>query len=529
MTDGQIKLHTVDFGLNRPVSARILIAQAFWPTTQWKDESGLVFHADLLQAQQSIERVLAQARQATVDMVILPELAVPEECLQYVQTWSEQTGSIVVAGSHYTKTREGYIARSPIVVSGKVFFTEKITPAPAESSPIAGEGLQPGKNLTIFFNSSVGNFGVLICSDYLDLETKLRIPIDKLDLLCVPAFQRDSDMYQSRMNIDSEESDNGIYLAYANTLCGDYGDGRTAFFGLMDNLFFTKLQKAGYTNRNPTWKICELTPKQTYMIVEIDLHQKKPFAKRTVHTKPNVRIIHVAGEVDTEAERFSQAIGHQDSRYTRIKELYVPPREYDSLLRILDTSKLLFIIGDPGIGKTYTAVRLLRHYFDEGFEPIWYAGLEKEERLNQRQILESFKPQTGQVVYFEDPFGRTVFERRDTIYRLFGPLIEHLEGVDARVIITSRRQIFEQFSQESLSPIDLTKLTEDLNVVKPSYLPSSLEKVLHKLAKVTKWYEVKKCIERWYYKKLEKGDYQPLWQFVISYFQPKLLNYHRFS
>jgi predicted ribosome-associated RNA-binding protein Tma20 len=433
---------------------------------------------------------LAQARQATVDMVLFPELSIPEESLSYIQTWSEQTGSIVIAGSHYTKTKKGYISRCPIAVAGKIYFTEKLTPAPAETSPIAGEGLMPGNNVIYFKNTSIGNFGVLICSDYLDLETKNLLSIEDLDLLCVPAFQRNSEMYHVRMNLDCEESDSGLYVAYANTMCGDLGDGRSAFLGLMDNLFLSKLERAGYTDRKPSLKICELTADQTHMVLEVNLHHKKPFAKRTVHTKPNVQLIHVAGAIDTETERFTNAIGHHDERYRRIKELFVAPSEYESLLDILDKSKLLFITGDPGIGKTYTAVRLLRHYFDQGYEPVWFAGLEKSERLNQRQILENFTPRNHQIIYFEDPFGRTVFERRDTIFRVFGPLIDHLKDIDARVIITSRREVFEQFSQETPSFVQLAAFTEEMNVVKPSYSAAALTKILHKLAENAKWYQI---------------------------------------
>jgi hypothetical protein len=484
-----ISVVPVDLGVTRPSTARILIAQSYWDMTHWRDVKGLAFHSDVGQAQNYLKRMLARARQATVDMVLFPELSIPEESLPDIQIWSEQTGSIVVAGSHYTRTKKGYVSRCPIAVAGKIYFTEKLIPAPAETSPIAGEGLTPGSNVVFFKNTSIGNFGVLICSDYLDLKTKSLLAIKDLDLLCVPAFQRDSGAYHVRMNLDCEESESGLYIAYANTLCGDFGDGRSAFFGLMDNLFLDKLKKAGYTDREPAWKICELAADQTYMVLEINLHHKKPFVKRTVHTKPNVQLIHVAGAVDTETERFTQAIGHQDERYRRIKELFVAPSEYESLLEILDRSKLLFITGDPGIGKTYTAVRLLRHYFDQGYEPVWYAGLENSERLNQRQILENFIPRNRQIIYFEDPFGRTVFERRDTIFRVFGPLIDHLKDVDARVVITSRREVFEQFSQETLSFVQLAAFTEEMNVVKPSYPAAALTKILHNLAENARWYQ----------------------------------------
>jgi predicted RNA-binding protein (TIGR00451 family) len=183
-------------------------------------------------------------------------------------------------------------------------------------------------------------------------------------------------------------------------------------------------------------------------------------------------------------------LGHFDERYRRILELFVPPREYEAILHTLEHQRLVFIVGDPGIGKTYTAVRLLRHYFLLGFDPIWYAGLEKSEREDQRAILEGLRPGSRQVIYFEDPFGRTTFEDRDTMRRAFRPLLDHLGGVDARIIITSRKEIFEQFTATSISQSDLRPLAEELNVVKPSYSNEALLEIMDALAVSAKWFTV---------------------------------------
>jgi predicted amidohydrolase/predicted ribosome-associated RNA-binding protein Tma20 len=488
-------LQIVDFGAKRPATVRLFIAQVPFDASEWKEEHGLVFPQDPERIGRAIERILALARQATAEVVVLPELSVPHEVLEIPRIWSEQTGGIVVAGSHYFRTKHGYVSRCPIIVSGKVYFTEKIVPAPVETSPIAGEGLSPGSTLTVLKNTSAGNLAVLICSDYLERELVVKTVSDDIDLLCVPAFQRGSDAYHSRMSIDCEEHTRGLYIAYANTLSDGLSDGRSALFGMMDQLFLNKLINAGYTDGRPPWKVCELGPEHTHLVAEIDLSQKKPLAKRTIHTRSNIVLVNVGSPADKTAERFATAIGHHDERYLRINELFVEPREYSSLLGMLDRSKLLFITGDPGIGKTYTAVRLLKHYFDLKYEPLWYAGLERAERLTQRRVLENFQPREGQVIYFEDPFGRTTFERRDSIRRVFGPLVDALREIDARVIVTSRREVFEQFRQDSYTSLDFESFTEELNVVKPSYSAAALIKILHILGASASWYSEPTCRE----------------------------------
>lgn len=256
-----VEIQCHDLGIAKPSCIRIMIAQVEWTESAWNEdtETGLYSLQDHRTAEDQLESILSRASQATVDILLLPELAVPSECLQQVQAWSTQTGSIVVAGSHYYKTKSGaFIARCPIVIGGKIFFTHKISPAPGEVSPVKGKGLSPGTLLTYFRNSSVGNFGILICSDYLASDVKQLLPLNELDLLCVPAFQRNSMWYHDRMNIDCMDSQNGIYIAYANTVARNLGDGASALFGQMDKIYLEKLVSSNCTDIKPPTKLCVL-------------------------------------------------------------------------------------------------------------------------------------------------------------------------------------------------------------------------------------------------------------------------------
>lgn len=484
-------VRTIDLQNPPPAMARLLIAQARWDIGDFERRDGLYFFRNVDVARQFVDRILGQARQHLVNLVVFPELSVPESLIATLQDFSKKTGAVVVGGSHYFKSKSGYHSRSPIVIDGTVYFTEKTVPAPSESITIEGQGLHPGTTLHLFRNTPVGTFAVLICSDYLDDVTRHLIPIDDLDLLCVPTFQRDSVKHHLRMHIDCESSADGLYIAYANTICPGYGDGRSALFAHMDTTFLANYKESHYTDGNPQWKICELADDQTYMIVDVDLRHKRPYAGKTVRARTNVHLFQVGGEAEKEDDEFARVIGNQDDRYIRIKELFVAPREYDALKQKLEASKIVFIVGDPGIGKTYTAARLLRDYFDQGFHPTWYGGLERPERLNQRQILDNFNPGGKQIFYFEEPFGRTTYESRDTLPRIFGPLLDRLEDREARVVITSRREVFDQFRRAA--SLDLAKYTEEMNVVKPSYSVDALTAILHKLGDTAAWYDLPEC------------------------------------
>lgn len=478
----------------RPKTVRVLICQPSFSQDEWVQHHGLFFPSNAGAMCRTIRKFLSQARQMAADLVIFPELSVPAGCVEEVQAWSAQTGATVVGGSHYHETERGFVARTPIIVAGEVIFTEKAVPAPVEVSPIRGEGLIPGQEIVVLKNTPVGNLAVLICSDYLDSTLRQRILDEKIDILCVPAFQRDSSMYHSRMSNDCEENQSGIYIVYANASQEGYADGRSAIFAIVDTMFSDKLAAGGVTDLVPPRKAAEIRTDDGFLLVELELDMRRPSVPRTVHSRPNVSIIERGAQVSSEERRFVEKIAHEDERYRRVRELFVPPREYRGILEKLEQKKLVFIVGDPGIGKTYTAARILWEYFNLGYEPIWYTGLEREERLAQRRMLENFKPQNRQILYFEDPFGRTVFEKRDSIYHIFGPLVDLLAETDARVIVTSRKEIFEQFSQESLTTRQLIGFKEEMSVVKPSYSRVSLMKILHVLARSRcVWYEDRDC------------------------------------
>jgi len=64
-------------------------------------------------------------------------------------------------------------------------------------------------------------------------------------------------------------------------------------------------------------------------------------------------------------------------------------------------------------------------------------------------ISAELKP--GHIIYFEDPFGKTEYERREGLEREIGTIIETVKQVeDIYVIITSREEVFKEFEKEKI-------------------------------------------------------------------------------
>ena len=166
------------------------------------------------------------------------------------------------------------------------------------------------------------------------------------------------------------------------------------------------------------------------------------------------------------------------SSFRRIERIFIPPNEYESILFSLEKNKFVFIIGDPEIGKTYTAARILWEYFLKGYTPVWHPGAEPQERADVRKKISECQISAHSITYFEDPFGKIKFEDREDLRRTIDCVISKIQSSDSRVIITSREEVFKEFEKEKLSQSDLRKFAVDMRLMKPSYDSKKMEQML---------------------------------------------------
>lgn len=188
------------------------------------------------------------------------------------------------------------------------------------------------------------------------------------------------------------------------------------------------------------------------------------------------------------------------SLYDRIDDLYVPPVEFEDIKEVLKRDRFVIITGTPEYGKTYTAIRLLWEYYNEGYEPKWIKGGEEPERREVRERLEDIKRELKpkHITYFEDPFGKTKYEKRESLEREIGTIIVSVKNVESSyVIITSREEIFKEFEKEVIfAPDNLKEFEIKLNVKKPSYNYEKRKEILLKWAEKEhcKWLENKELM-----------------------------------
>jgi len=188
---------------------------------------------------------------------------------------------------------------------------------------------------------------------------------------------------------------------------------------------------------------------------------------------------------------FLEKIGYPGSKvYGRIDEVYVPPVEYEDIKEMLQEKKIVFITGTREYGKTYTAVRILWEYYNKGYQVKWIKGGEEPERIAARQKLEDIEAvlKPHHVVYFEDPFGRRIYEGKEGLEREIGTIMESCKRLeDTYVIITSREEVFKEFDKRKLSRSDVREYEKSLTLKRPSYNYKKRKEIL------VKWAENEDC------------------------------------
>ncbi len=177
--------------------------------------------------------------------------------------------------------------------------------------------------------------------------------------------------------------------------------------------------------------------------------------------------------------RFLQKIGKTaSSSYRRIDCAFVPPNEYETILDTLERQKVIFLIGDPEIGKTFTAARILWEYYLKGYNPVWNPGTESPQKVLARQKLSEFNIDNHSVTYFEDPFGAGGRYEDNQVAKTIRSTIYRVQSLDARVIISSREELFKQFQARINSERSYSDFIIPLRLMKPSYTDEKMVQIL---------------------------------------------------
>lgn len=478
--DNSYSIELKEFSDNRVNRVKVMICQLDFDKMHYIHESRLYFVSNVSTNNDYIRRFLKIACYQHVDLLVFPELSIPEEMIKDLMTASIQNDLYIIGGTHYKKTSNGYLSVCPIVTPHGLFETEKVNPSPNEQSSFIEEeyGAVSGQRVSVFKGTKIGNFAVTICLDYTDDDLRVNLYKNHLDFLIVPAFNKRNDDFFLSMHTDVQRASDGLYIIYSNNYSREMDtDGKSALFAFVDACYKSEFKEQKRTDLAPANKVYEFSPETSYCIFDLDLVHKKPYGSKNIHTESNVLVVEEDDARTEKRYKFLRSIGVDEDRYKYIDQYYVKPNEYEEMASLLEEGNILVITGDPGIGKTYTAIHFLLEYFQKGFRPVWFYGMEKEDRDAQKEQLQDYEPQKHEIVYLEDPFGKTVFENREELKSLLLNICQKFKASESKLIITSRSEVFKQFSQETLYGGVLEAFMREMNVRNPSYSKESLLKI----------------------------------------------------
>lgn len=405
-----------------------------------------------------LDRVLRftdQALRHKVNILCFPELSTSAETTSTLLEFANKTGMIVIGGSYYDDNRRNV---APIMVGGRkdLIITEKITPSPFEQSIRPEESAVAGDTIRVVKNSGFGTFGVLICSDFLNDDIKSRVYSRKdLDFLFVISINRAWEDYHRDMCSDCIKSENGLYIGYASAIWVEgeqvIGAGRSAIFGVVDKLFLDEEDSTEMKH-----KILDLEESEDMIVAEFDITHRRPSLPRTVRSAPNIKVIWPPrAERRADFTAFLDHLRLTDERYRRLLDLFVAPEGYDTILNKLRTDRIVFLIGDAEIGKTYTSFMLLWDCYLAGYNPIYFSEIDTIAQIDAmtQKLTDVIAEKTA--VYFEDPWGKTTLASAEHLFTALSELFSVLLTTDALVIITSREKLFRKLN-------DIKEFSEDL-------------------------------------------------------------------
>jgi hypothetical protein len=189
-------------------------------------------------------------------------------------------------------------------------------------------------------------------------------------------------------------------------------------------------------------------------------------------------------------EGFLRSIGYGHelevprSRFRNLPTLYVKPTEYNDICSKLEREHVVFIIGEPHLGKTYTALYLLWEYYQKGYETLHIrhdrlVTLLHEHNGDMKKLLFASENEL-RIIHFDDPFGETMERRTDAFAKELDTFLHLARGYEhLRIIVTSRLNIFRESMALAHNRAKVEELEKDIRV-HTSYRRDILLDILHR-------------------------------------------------
>ena len=127
------------------------------------------------------------------------------------------------------------------------------------------------------------------------------------------------------------------------------------------------------------------------------------------------------------------------------KKLFVKTSAFNKALRCLQDNKTLFIIGNPGVGKTITSKMLVLHYAASGYRVRFSTNISNLDEL-KRSL--SVNPDIKEIILVDDCFGQAYFNMKESQNDELLSLINYVNSSSNKLLILNSRITILQEAKE---------------------------------------------------------------------------------
>lgn len=124
------------------------------------------------------------------------------------------------------------------------------------------------------------------------------------------------------------------------------------------------------------------------------------------------------------------------------KKLFVRTSVFDKALELLSHDKTLFIVGDPGVGKSMTSKMLVLHYVASGYRARYTSNCADLSALKRSLSRDQ---NVKEIILIDDCFGQAYFDLKDSQNSDLLALIKYVHiAKNKLLILNSRVTIFQE-------------------------------------------------------------------------------------
>ena len=136
------------------------------------------------------------------------------------------------------------------------------------------------------------------------------------------------------------------------------------------------------------------------------------------------------------------------SSIERDKKFFVQTQAFYKALHYLENNKTLFIVGNPGVGKTITSKMLVLYYAAIKYK-VRYTTNTTDLQSLKKSISQS--PNEKEIILIDDCFGQAYFQMKDSQNEELLSIIKYINlSTNKRLILNSRVTIYQEARERSL-------------------------------------------------------------------------------